>query len=120
MYIGTQDLLKQYDAYLLEHGYQIEELVNLASDALLNHFTKYNQLAILIGPGNNGADGYSLGLKLEKLGKHVDYYYSGDIGKVSQANRYYRDQCEEDHLIYVDEDNINSINWNNYDCIVDG
>ena len=43
MYIGTQDLLKQYDAYLLEHGYQIEELVNLASDALLSHFTKYNQ-----------------------------------------------------------------------------
>ena len=40
MYIGTQDLLKQYDAYLLEHGYQIEELVNLASDALLNHFTQ--------------------------------------------------------------------------------
>ena len=51
MYIGTQDLLKQYDAYLLEHGYQIEELVNLASDALLNHFTKYNRFAILIGPG---------------------------------------------------------------------
>ena len=41
MFIGTQDLLKQYDAYLLEHGYQIEELVNLASDALLSHFTKY-------------------------------------------------------------------------------
>ena len=60
MYIGTQDLLKQYDAYLLEHGYQIEELVNLASDALLNHFTQYNRFAILIGPGNNGADGYSL------------------------------------------------------------
>uniref|UniRef100_UPI003FD781A7 NAD(P)H-hydrate epimerase n=1 Tax=Catenibacterium sp. TaxID=2049022 RepID=UPI003FD781A7 len=99
MYIGTQDLLKQYDAYLLEHGYQIEELVNLASDALLNHFTKYNRFAILIGPGNNGADGYSLGLKLEKLGKQVNYYYSGDIGKVSQANRYYRDQCEENHLI---------------------
>ena len=120
MYIGTQDLLKQYDAYLLEHGYQIEELVNLASDALLNHFTKYNRFAILIGPGNNGADGYSLGLKLEKLGKHVIYYYSGDIGKVSQANRYYRDQCEENHLIYVDEDNINTINWNDYECIVDG
>lgn len=120
MYIGTQDLLKQYDAYLLEHGYQIEELVNLASDALLNHFTKYNRFAILIGPGNNGADGYSLGLKLEKLGKHVIYYYSGDIGKVSQANRYYRDQCKENHLIYVDEDNINTINWNDYDCIVDG
>ena len=45
MYIGTQDLLKQYDAYLLEQGYQIEELVNLASDALLNHFTKYNRFA---------------------------------------------------------------------------
>ena len=59
MYIGTQDLLKQYDAYLLEHGYQIEELVNLASDALLNHFTKYYRFAILIVPGNNGADGYS-------------------------------------------------------------
>lgn len=120
MYIGTQDLLKQYDAYLLEHGYQIEELVNLASDALLNYFTKYNKLAILIGPGNNGADGYSLGLKLEKLGKHVDYYYSGDIGKVSQANHYYRDQCEVEHLFYVDEDNIEAIKWNNYDCIVDG
>ena len=72
----------------------------------MSHFTKYNQLAILIGPGNNGADGYSLGLKLEKLGKQVNYYYSGDIGKVSQANRYYRDQCEENHLIYVDEDSL--------------
>ena len=53
MYIGTQDLLKQYDAYLLAHGHTIEELVDLASDALYDSFEKYDHFAILVGPGNN-------------------------------------------------------------------
>ena len=120
MYVGTQDLLKQYDAYLLSHGYEIEELVNLASDALFPHFNKYQKIAILIGPGNNGADGYSLGLKLEKAGAEVDFYYTGDLRKLSQANRYYRSQVNEEHLLEVNENNINQIDWNLYDCIVDG
>lgn len=119
MYIGTQELLKQYDAYLLEHGHTIEELVDLASDALFGSFTSFNNLAILVGPGNNGADGLSLGLKLKEIGKKVTYYYTGDIGKLSEANRYYREKCDEGSLIYVDEENLNSIDWNIYDCIVD-
>lgn len=120
MYIGTQDLLKQYDAYLLTHGHTIEELVDLASDALYDSFEKYDHFAILVGPGNNGADGLSLGLKLKEAGKEVTYYYTGDIGKLSQANRYYREKCDEDSLIYVDEENLDFIDFNQYDCIVDG
>lgn len=63
MYIGSQALMKRYDACLLEQGYTIEELVEKASDCLYKHVSGHS-FAIVCAPGNNGADGLSLAIKL--------------------------------------------------------
>ena len=72
MYIATSKQLKRYDQALLDYGYSIEELVDKASDCLIKHFHHYRKVMIVCGPGNNGADGISLGIKLFKEGKDAD------------------------------------------------
>lgn len=67
MYIGSSRLMKQYDEMLLASGYTIEELVDKASDCLIKHIPR-GKVAILCGPGHNGADGLSLALKLLQRG----------------------------------------------------
>ena len=68
MYIGSQKLMMDYDQCLINNGYSIIELVDKASDCLLKHMN-YSSYSLLCGPGNNGADGLSLALKLMKQGK---------------------------------------------------
>ena len=63
MYIGSHTLMKRYDECLLKHGYTIEQLVDKASDCLLKHIHG-ESFSIVCGPGNNGADGLSLAIKL--------------------------------------------------------
>lgn len=89
MYIATSQQLKRYDQALLDEGYSIEELVDKASDCLLKHFQTYEKIMIVCGPGNNGADGISLGIKLYKTGKDVCLCLTGNPEKLSQANQYY-------------------------------
>lgn len=73
MYIATSKQLKRYDQALLDYGYSIEELVDKASDCLIKHFHHYRKVMIVCGPGNNGADGISLGIKL--LRKEKKFYF---------------------------------------------
>lgn len=105
MYVGSQSLMKNYDQCLLDHGYTILELVDKASQCLLNHIHG-QRLSILCGPGNNGADGLSLAIKLNDLGKRVDVYIFEDQNHLSTANRYYLDLCYEYgiHVILLNDD----------------
>lgn len=98
MYIGSQKIMQEYDQYLLDEGYSIEELVDKASDCLLKHVKKYQSYSFLCGPGNNGADGLSLALKLFQLGKDVHIYIFEDQNRLSKANRYYLEQCYDNEL----------------------
>jgi hypothetical protein len=77
VYIATSKQLKRYDQALLDYGYSIEELVDKASDCLIKHFHHYRKVMIVCGPGNNGADGISLGIKLFNEGKEVLLCYNG-------------------------------------------
>lgn len=108
MYVGSQQELKNYDQYLLAHGYTIEELIDYASDCLLPHFKEYKSIGILAGPGNNGADGLSLAYKLHQLHRDVTVFYIGDPEKFSKGNQYYFRQCEDADIkmILVDDDVI--------------
>ena len=121
MYVGSQNQLKAYDAYLLAHGYTIEQLIDYASDALLKHISSYEHIGILVGPGNNGADGLSLALKLDQLDKDVCLYFIGDPSRFSEGNRYYFYQCL-DHIkmVHLDEALIDESELSQYDVIVDG
>lgn len=94
MYIGSQALMKKYDQCLLMHGYTILELVDKASDCLLKHID-YQKISVICGPGNNGADGLSLAIKLYEQGKDVSVYIFEDQNHLSEANRFYLDLCYE-------------------------
>ncbi len=89
MFVATSKQMKAYDEALLEDGYTIEELVDKASNVLLLHCNKYNNTLIVCGPGNNGADGISLAIKLHKQHKKVKLYIISDFEKLSSANQFY-------------------------------
>lgn len=92
MYIGSQFLMKKYDECLLKQGYAIEELVDKASDCLLKHM-QGNAFAIVCGPGNNGADGLSLAIKLYQQEKNVHVFIFENSQHLSKANAYYLQKC---------------------------
>lgn len=100
MLIASKAQMKRIDEILLE-TYTIEELVGKASDCLLEEIKHVNQLCIVCGSGNNGADGYSLALKLHKMNKRVKVFAckSSDL---SEACQFYYDKCLEEHLL-IDE-----------------
>ena len=123
MFVGSQQQLKNYDAYLLAHGYTIEQLIYYASDCLLPHFKDYHNVAIMVGPGNNGADGLSLALKLSQDHVKVTIFYIGDLDRFSPGNQHYFQMCEDANLemILVDDDVITMLSEciNDYDVIAD-
>ena len=123
MYIGSQKLMKDYDQMLLDSGYSIEELVDKASDCLIKHMTSYKSIAIFCGPGNNGADGLSLALKLYEQGKQVYIFIFEDNKNLSVANQYYLDLCYDNHLniALLDYNNIEQFTYliESCDAIVD-
>ena len=114
MYIGSQQLMKDYDQALLDHGYKIEELVDKASDCLLKHFKDLDHICLVCGIGNNGADGYSLALKLHALKKDVYIVVVGNVEKFSKAALYYYNSCVQKELL------INHIDLENFDDVVKG
>ena len=109
--------MKQYDEYLLNHGYQINELVDKASDCLIKHMHG-QRYCLLCGPGNNGADGLSLAIKLFLQDKQVTVYIFEDQNHLSQANRYYLDQCYALNLevILLNEDILDEVIFHMKDC----
>lgn len=123
MYVGSAQQLKNYDAYLLAHGYTIEELIDHASDCLLPHFLDYRNVAIMVGPGNNGADGLSLAIKLAQKEVQVTVFYIGDPTRFSSGNQHYFHECQKEKIkmILVDDQVINELceRINEFDVIGD-
>ena len=123
MYIATSSQLKRYDQALLDYGYSIEQLVDKASDCLFKHFDKYQRIMIVCGPGNNGADGISLGIKLHQEGKKVLLCLTGREEKLSQANRYYLDQAQSLSIecLFVSEETLEEFQESvpHFDVVVD-
>ncbi len=107
MEIGSQSLMQKYDQALLDYGYSIIELVDKASDCLLKHMHKQSY-SFLCGPGNNGADGLSLAIKLHKLNKITNVYIFDDGYKLSEANKYYLNECYKNNIkvTLLSDDNI--------------
>lgn len=108
MYVATSKQMKKYDQALLNEGYSIEELVDKASNAILGHCMNYNNIVIVCGPGNNGADGLSLGIKLHIRERNVKLYSFGNPDKFSQANNFFIDQAQELEvpITFMDEEDL--------------
>lgn len=117
MYVGSQALMKRYDQCLLDEGYSIIELVDKASDCLLKHMHNYQSISFLCGPGNNGADGLSLAIKLYHEQKDV-YVYIFNDERISEANYYYLQQCYHEgiHVILLDESALDDMRKQMQQC----
>ncbi|MDD8049353.1 MAG: NAD(P)H-hydrate dehydratase [Thomasclavelia sp.] len=123
MYVGTSIQFRAYDKALLDLGYSIEELVNMASNQLIKHFNNYNKVLIISGPGNNGADGISLALKLKAKGVKVKLFFLGEFDHLSSANRFYLTKAKEVYLdtTFLDEEGVIVLEKEieDYDVVVD-
>lgn len=95
MKIVNRNQMRKLDEILLK-DYSILELVDKASQALFEHIQKC-PCFIMAGVGNNGADGYSLALKLDASGMDV-IVYPCDEPK-SEACIYYYQKCCEKGLV---------------------
>lgn len=113
MYIATRNQMKQVDKHLLK-TYSIIELVDKASTALFQEIKEYSSFLICCGPGNNGADGYSLALKLHQIHKKVRVF-SCQTHHLSEACKYYCEKCVEKGLVISELDESIS-----YEIIIDG
>ena len=112
MYVASRKQMQRIDEILLK-TYTIEELVDKASDCLFEEVNNYDSYLIVCGCGNNGADGYSLALKLYELGKVVTVVAS-NTNKMSQACRYYYEKCK--HIIR----DVDEVCLFDYDVVIDG
>lgn len=117
MYIGSHTLMKRYDECLLKHGYTIEQLVDKASDCLLKHI-QGESFSIVCGPGNNGADGLSLAIKLYQQKKNVQVFIFENTNHLSKANAYYLQKCYDLSLpVYLfQQDNLEELIGYMTDC----
>ena len=73
MYVVTGDEMHQIDRYTMDEiGLNEEVLMENAGQAffreLIKKIDKDDEIAILIGPGNNGGDGFVIGRLLKEAG----------------------------------------------------
>lgn len=108
MKVACREEMKKVDEYLLQF-YSIEELVDKASDQVLKEIQQADSICIVCGPGNNGADGYALALKLDQMEKKV-YVFACENKNLSQACSYYYKKCLEKNLIVNQEEFLNHLN----------
>lgn len=79
MYVVTGDEMHQIDRYTMDEiGLNEEVLMENAGQAffreLIKKIDKDDEIAILIGPGNNGGDGFVIGRLLKEAGFSVDMW----------------------------------------------
>ena len=71
-------------------------LVERAALAVIKNINleKRTSFAIVVGVGNNGADGLAIGRNLLAMGKYVEIYIVGDLTKQSQDFKLNLDSCK--------------------------
>ena len=71
-------------------------LVERAALAVIKNINleKRNSFAIVVGVGNNGADGLAIARNLLAMGKYVEIYIVGDLTKQSQDFKLNLDSCK--------------------------
>ncbi|MBB5174217.1 NAD(P)H-hydrate dehydratase [Texcoconibacillus texcoconensis] len=130
MKVVTGEEMHQIDRYTMESiGLQEELLMENAGQALFLALEKEksvqeaNRIAVFIGAGNNGGDGFVVGRLLNEKGYLVDVWTIPPIDRIrgtakTHANIYQR--CGYKFREYQEEYETFYRNINHYDVIVDG
>lgn len=109
--------MRKSDAYTIEHLVPSKELMYRAAMGVYNSYHEWRdkKIAILVGGGNNGGDGYALAGILKKNGVDSDIVKVSD--KMSEDGLYYCNIASELGVSITEFSS--SINLNEYDVIVD-
>ncbi|MBQ6388827.1 MAG: NAD(P)H-hydrate epimerase [Mogibacterium sp.] len=83
--------MRRSDAYTIEHFVPGKELMYRAAEGVYHSYSgwKGKRIAIFVGGGNNGGDGYALAGILRKNGIDSEVFKVSD--KMSDDGRYYHD-----------------------------
>ena len=111
------DQMRRSDAYTIEHYTSGRELMYLAAYGVFDSYPAWHgkQVAIVVGGGNNGGDGYALAGILKKNGYDPIIYKVSD--RMSDDGRYYCDLAKELGVTILDFDETSDLAG--YDVIVD-
>lgn len=109
--------MRKSDAYTIENFVESKELMYRAASGVFESFKGWDdkKIAIVVGGGNNGGDGYALAGILKKNGIESILYKVSD--KMSEDGKYYCDIAVDLGVEIKDFDENTSLN--EYDVIVD-
>ena len=93
--VVSVDQMRRSDAYTIEHFVPSRELMYRAADGVFRAYEGWQgrKIAIVVGGGNNGGDGFALAGILKKAGMDPVIYEVSD--KPSEDGSYYRDIARE-------------------------
>ena len=111
------ELMRKSDAYTIEHFVPSKELMYRAAMGVFNAYDKWDKkkIAIIVGGGNNGGDGYALAGILKK--NNIDSVLIKVSDKMSEDGKYYFDIANE--LGVSSKDFNEETNFADFDIIVD-
>ena len=109
--------MRRSDAYTIENFVPSKELMFRAALGVFNSYNnwKNKSIAILVGGGNNGGDGYALAGILKN--NNIDSVIYMVSEKMSEDGKYYYDIAKQVNVIIKDFDSKTDLSG--YDIIVD-
>ncbi len=115
--IISVDRMRKSDAYTIENFVPSKELMYRAANGVFESFMSWDnkKIAIVVGGGNNGGDGYALAGILKK--NNIDSTIIKVSEKMSEDGKYYSDIAEE--LGVKAEMFTESTDLSSYEVIVD-
>ena len=115
--IISVEQMRKSDAYTIENYVPSKELMFRAAKGVYDSFSNWNnkKIAIIVGGGNNGGDGYALAGILKNNGIDSVIYKVSD--KMSDDGKYYMEIAK--NLGVSIESFDENTNLNEYDVIVD-
>ena len=115
--IISVEQMRKSDAYTIENFVPSKELMYRAANGVYESYKDWNKksIAIVVGGGNNGGDGYALAGILKK--NNLDSTIIKVSEKMSEDGKYYSDIAEE--LGVKAEMFTESTNLSSYEVIVD-
>ena len=115
--IISVEQMRRSDAYTIEHFVPSKELMYRAANGVFESFMSWDskKIAIVVGGGNNGGDGYALAGILKK--NNIDSTIIKVSEKMSEDGKYYSDIAEE--LGVKAEMFTESTDLSSYEVIVD-
>lgn len=93
VYLANREQLQKYDQLVLKHEkLTIEQLVYKAAVCLWPYVRNENNITVVCGRGNNGADALCLACMLLKKGKNVNLFLTSPLETLSQSTLFYLEE----------------------------